>query len=130
MKTSNVVDRVTGKSMVSKVRTSTGHFLTRDQDPVVTLIEERISAFAMVPADHGEGMQVLHYTVWKDEWGKGERPRGRRGGGGCGAGRESSISFHLTPFSGRLPQIKTKVRYVVSICTQFQFSEQTGHLHV
>lgn len=38
-----------------------GHFLSRDQDDVVTRIEERISAFAMVPVDHGEGMQVLHY---------------------------------------------------------------------
>ena len=48
--------------MVSKVRTSTGHFLTRDEDAVVSRIEERIAAFAMIPADHGEGMQILHYT--------------------------------------------------------------------
>jgi hypothetical protein len=34
------------------------------QDPTVTGIEERIAAFSMIPADHGEGMQILHYTVW------------------------------------------------------------------
>ena len=63
MTKSSVVDRVTGKSMASKVRTSTGHFLRRNEDPIVTRIEERIAAFSMVPADHGEGMQVLHYTA-------------------------------------------------------------------
>ena len=61
MKTSNVVDHITGKTFESKVRTSTGHFLQREQDAVVARIEERIAAFAMIPVDHGEGMQVLHY---------------------------------------------------------------------
>ena len=55
----------TGKSMANKVRTSTGHFLARDQDQVVARIEERLAGFAMIPADHGEGMQVLHYTAWE-----------------------------------------------------------------
>jgi hypothetical protein len=29
-------------------------------------IKARIAAFAMVPVDHGEGMQVLHYTNGRD----------------------------------------------------------------
>lgn len=37
-------------------------FFRRGQDEVIRRIEERISAFAMVPADHGEGIQVLHYA--------------------------------------------------------------------
>ena len=44
------------------MRTSTGHFLSRGQDPIVQRIEERIAAFAMVPVDHGEAIQVLRYS--------------------------------------------------------------------
>jgi prolyl 4-hydroxylase len=36
--------------------------LRRGEDEVVVRIEERIAAFAMIPADHGEGMQILRYT--------------------------------------------------------------------
>jgi prolyl 4-hydroxylase len=57
----NVVDKRTGQTRLSDVRTSTGHFLTRAQTETVEAIEERIAAFAMVPADHGEGMQILRY---------------------------------------------------------------------
>ena len=61
MKQATVVDPKTGATYPSAQRTSSGHFLLRDQDPIVTRIEERISAFAMIPADHGEGMQILRY---------------------------------------------------------------------
>ena len=62
MHEANVVDKQTGKSVTSGVRTSTGHFLSRGQDPIVQRIEERIAAFAMVPVDHGEAIQVLRYS--------------------------------------------------------------------
>ena len=38
-------------------------FMRRGQDATIRRIEERIAAFSMVPADHGEGLQVLHYLV-------------------------------------------------------------------
>lgn len=38
-------------------------FFNRGQDEVIRRVEKRIAAFSMVPADHGEGIQVLHYAV-------------------------------------------------------------------
>ena len=61
MRLASVVDRKTGVRKASEVRTSTGYFLTRGADDVVSRIEERIAAFAMIPVDHGEGMQILKY---------------------------------------------------------------------
>mmetsp|Transcript_8193 Transcript_8193/g.27220 ORF Transcript_8193/g.27220 Transcript_8193/m.27220 type:complete len:265 (-) Transcript_8193:2804-3598(-) len=61
MQKSTVADNQSGKSYQSQIRTSSGMFLRRGQDSVVKAIEERIAAFAMVPVDHGEGIQVLHY---------------------------------------------------------------------
>ena len=104
MHEANVVDKQTGKSVTSGVRTSTGHFISRGQDPIVQRIEERIAAFAMVPVDHGEAIQVLrysdgqkydpHFDYFHDpnnikRWGQRRRhraplPLGRRGGRGDG----------------------------------------------
>ena len=61
MSVASVVDKKTGASKPSDVRTSTGHFIRRAEDAVVRRIEERIAAFAMVPVDHGEGIQILRY---------------------------------------------------------------------
>jgi len=63
MQKSAVVDNKTGKSVESRIRTSSGTFLRRAQDPVVKEVEERIAAFSMIPVENGEGMQVLHYEV-------------------------------------------------------------------
>ncbi|CAA6666727.1 unnamed protein product [Spirodela intermedia] len=48
MHKSTVVDSKTGKSMDSRVRTSSGTFLKRGRDKIV---------------QHGEGLQILHYEV-------------------------------------------------------------------
>jgi prolyl 4-hydroxylase len=61
MSVASVVDKKTGAPKPSDVRTSTGHFIRRAEDDVVRRIEERIAAFAMVPVDHGEGIQILRY---------------------------------------------------------------------
>lgn len=61
MTKSTVVDNETGKSVDSQVRTSTGTFFSRGQDEVITRIEKRISLVTMLPEDHGEGLQILHY---------------------------------------------------------------------
>ncbi|MFS8010333.1 putative procollagen-proline 4-dioxygenase [Helianthus anomalus] len=63
MKKSTVVDSETGQSKDSRVRTSSGTFLSRGQDETVRAIEKRISEFTFLPVEHGEGLQVLHYEV-------------------------------------------------------------------
>ncbi|BAT75340.1 hypothetical protein VIGAN_01318600 [Vigna angularis var. angularis] len=63
MQKSSVVDSKTGKSMDSRVRTSSGAFLTRGRDHIVRDIEKRIADFTFIPVEHGEGLQVLHYEV-------------------------------------------------------------------
>ncbi|KAF5455719.1 hypothetical protein F2P56_025267 [Juglans regia] len=63
MKKSTVVDSTTGKSKDSRVRTSSGMFLRRGRDKIIRDIEKRIADFSFIPAEHGEGLQVLHYEV-------------------------------------------------------------------
>ena len=43
------------------VRTSSGMFLVRGQDSVVSTIEHRIALHSLIPMEHGEGLQILHY---------------------------------------------------------------------
>ncbi|KAL8172110.1 hypothetical protein V2J09_023914 [Rumex salicifolius] len=61
MAKSTVVDSKTGRSKDSRVRTSSGMFLKRGRDKVIRNIEKRIADFTFIPAEHGEGLQVLHY---------------------------------------------------------------------
>ncbi|XP_022855457.1 probable prolyl 4-hydroxylase 3 isoform X1 [Olea europaea var. sylvestris] len=63
MAKSVVVDSKTGKSKDSRVRTSSGMFLRRGQDKIITDIEKRIADYTFIPAEHGEGLQVLHYEA-------------------------------------------------------------------
>lgn len=63
MQKSTVVDSETGKSKDSRVRTSSGTFLARGRDKIIRNIEKKIADFTFLPADHGEGLQVLHYEV-------------------------------------------------------------------
>ncbi|AEE86574.1 putative prolyl 4-hydroxylase 8 [Arabidopsis thaliana] len=63
MMKSKVVDVKTGKSIDSRVRTSSGTFLNRGHDEIVEEIENRISDFTFIPPENGEGLQVLHYEV-------------------------------------------------------------------
>ncbi|KAI3460431.1 hypothetical protein Pfo_017094 [Paulownia fortunei] len=60
---STVVDSKTGKSKDSRVRTSSGMFLRRGRDKVIRDIEKRLADYTFIPAEHGEGLQVLHYEV-------------------------------------------------------------------
>lgn len=61
MTKSSVVDSTTGKSKLDSVRTSSGMFLIRGQDEIVSRIEARIAAYTMIPQENGEGFQVLQY---------------------------------------------------------------------
>ncbi|XP_044982722.1 probable prolyl 4-hydroxylase 6 isoform X1 [Hordeum vulgare subsp. vulgare] len=57
---SMVVDRQTGKSVMSEVRTSSGTFLAKKQDQVVATIEARIAAWTLLP----QGM--LCFLQWTE----------------------------------------------------------------
>ncbi len=61
MAKSTVVDSATGKSVDSQIRTSSGTFLRRNHDEVVSDVERRIAEFSMVPVENGEGVQILRY---------------------------------------------------------------------
>ena len=50
-----------GSSSVSEIRTSSGTFLARGEDDVVKRVEERIATWTLLPAENGEGLQVLRY---------------------------------------------------------------------
>ncbi|KAL3617289.1 Prolyl 4-hydroxylase 1 [Castilleja foliolosa] len=58
---STVVDTKTGKGMKSKVRTSSGMFLSVEESkyPMIEAIEKRISVYSQVPVENGERIQVL-----------------------------------------------------------------------
>ncbi len=43
-------------------RSSAGMFFRPQENPLVRRIDLRIAALMGLPADHGEGLQVLHYT--------------------------------------------------------------------
>ncbi|XP_077210173.1 putative prolyl 4-hydroxylase 7 isoform X2 [Tasmannia lanceolata] len=58
---STVADNQSGKSIMSKVRTSSGMFLTKGQDETVTTIEHRIAAWTFLPTENGEAIQILRY---------------------------------------------------------------------
>ncbi len=61
LKRSEVVDRAGGGFTVSDVRTSKGTYFARGENPLVSLLEARISALTGVPVEHGEPLQILHY---------------------------------------------------------------------
>ncbi|KAJ8762163.1 hypothetical protein K2173_007317 [Erythroxylum novogranatense] len=63
MKKSTVIDSKTGKSVDSRVRTSSGMFLSRGQDQIVQAIEKRIADFTFIPVENGESLQILHYEI-------------------------------------------------------------------
>lgn len=63
MEKSTVVDSRTGRRRESSFRTSFSAVLRRGQDNIVSRIEQRIAAFAFIPEEHGEGIQILHYAI-------------------------------------------------------------------
>ncbi|KAG2482094.1 hypothetical protein HYH03_018950 [Edaphochlamys debaryana] len=62
---SGVSDSETGEGGVSEIRTSHGMFYERAETPLIERIERRLAKWTMLPAEHGEGIQVLRYQ--KDE---------------------------------------------------------------
>ncbi|WOK93963.1 putative prolyl 4-hydroxylase 6 [Canna indica] len=58
---SMVADNESGNSIKSKVRTSSGMFLQKHQDEVITRIERRIATWTFLPEENAESIQVLRY---------------------------------------------------------------------
>ncbi|KAL5712739.1 procollagen-proline 4-dioxygenase [Ranunculus cassubicifolius] len=61
LKRSAVADNLSGKSKLSEVRTSSGMFINKAKDPIVSGIEDKISAWTFLPKENGEDIQVLRY---------------------------------------------------------------------
>ncbi|EFJ44873.1 hypothetical protein VOLCADRAFT_82641 [Volvox carteri f. nagariensis] len=58
---SSVVDNASGKSVDSEIRTSTGAWLAKGEDEIISRIEKRVAQVTMIPLENHEGLQVLHY---------------------------------------------------------------------
>ncbi|CAK9158349.1 unnamed protein product [Ilex paraguariensis] len=61
LKRSAVADNASGKSKLSEVRTSSGMFITKGKDPIVSGIEDKIATWTFLPKENGEDIQVLRY---------------------------------------------------------------------
>ena len=50
-----------GRQQVDQRRTSEGMFFTIGELPLIARIEQRLAGLLGLPANHGEGLQILHY---------------------------------------------------------------------
>ncbi len=51
------------KLCIGRIRTSSGAFLSRGQDSQIKQIESKIAKFSSIPAENGEGLQILNYEA-------------------------------------------------------------------
>ncbi|WP_078414724.1 2OG-Fe(II) oxygenase [Priestia abyssalis] len=51
---------------VNELRTSSSTFLKESENDIITRVEKRISSIMNVPAQHGEGLQVLNYKIGQE----------------------------------------------------------------
>lgn len=61
LKRSAVADNLSGQSKLSEVRTSSGMFISKDKDPIVSGIEDKLATWSFLPKENGEDIQVLKY---------------------------------------------------------------------
>ncbi|ESW19831.1 hypothetical protein PHAVU_006G159200 [Phaseolus vulgaris] len=61
LKRSVVADNLSGESKLSEIRTSSGMFISKNKDPIISGIEDRISSWSFLPKENGEDIQVLRY---------------------------------------------------------------------
>lgn len=50
-------------TLCCRIRTSSGAFLKRGQDGLIQQIEAKIAKFSGIPAENGEGLQILDYEA-------------------------------------------------------------------
>lgn len=58
---SGVVDTDSGSTKIDSIRTSSGMFFNRAEDPIIEGIERRIANWTLLPVGNQEGLQVLRY---------------------------------------------------------------------
>ncbi|KAL8515464.1 hypothetical protein ACS0TY_014235 [Phlomoides rotata] len=61
LKRSEVADNDSGEGKLSEVRTSSGMFISKGQDPIIAGIEDKIATWTFLPKENGEDLQVLRY---------------------------------------------------------------------
>jgi prolyl 4-hydroxylase len=94
-----------GKHQVDHRRTSEGMFFTLNELPLVGRIEQRLASLLGVPANHGEGLQILHYLPGQEyephyDWFDPEQP-GYGAITAVGGQRIASVVMYLnTPAQG------------------------------
>lgn len=59
---STLVDPLTGRTLVSEQRQSSGMFFRPGENELIARIDARLAAITGLPQSHGEGLQVLHYA--------------------------------------------------------------------
>ncbi|MBN3767565.1 2OG-Fe(II) oxygenase [Burkholderia sp. Ac-20365] len=62
LKRSTTVNPDNGREDVIQLRTSEGFWFQRCEDAFIERLDRRISALMNWPLEHGEGLQILHYT--------------------------------------------------------------------
>ncbi len=62
LKPSTIVENQTGVEKVIGERTSEGMFFQRDENALVSALETRLAKLVNMPAENGEGIQILHYA--------------------------------------------------------------------
>lgn len=60
---STTVDELTGQAQPHEHRTSFGTFFRLREDPFIARIDERVAKLMQLPAENGEGLQILNYRV-------------------------------------------------------------------
>jgi prolyl 4-hydroxylase len=60
---SRIVDHKTGAEEIMELRSSYGTYFLRGENPLVQRLEQRLARLIGMPVDHGEGLQILHYSV-------------------------------------------------------------------
>jgi prolyl 4-hydroxylase len=61
LKPSTVTEPATGRDVVARQRSSFGMFFLPFENPLVASLDRRFSRLMNLPAEHGEGLQVLYY---------------------------------------------------------------------
>jgi prolyl 4-hydroxylase len=60
---SRIVDHKTGAEEVMELRSSYGTYFLRGENKLVQRLERRLAQIIGMPVNHGEGLQILHYSV-------------------------------------------------------------------
>jgi len=63
LKPSTLVDPMSGRDVVSRMRSSWGMFFRLEENAFVARLDRRLSRLMNLPLENGEGLQVLHYPT-------------------------------------------------------------------